>query len=117
MSTIAIKESYVDTLRLFGEVDELLDEAVEQYLIDRVVERIKRAKGEAQAFEKLYGMDYAAFAERVQLDADYYNQVNPLWEQDMLAWEYWDAEAREWTEKLGDMRCSSGHISAMCSSL
>jgi hypothetical protein len=103
MSTVAIKESYMNTLRLFGEVDELLDEAVEQYLIARVVERIKRAKGEAQAFEKLYGMDYAAFAERVQLDVDYYNQVNqsnPLWEQDMLAWEYWDAEAREWTEKL-----------------
>lgn len=120
MSTIAIKESYVNTLRLFGEVDELLDEAVEQYLIGRVVERIKRARGEAQAFEKLYGMDYATFAERVQLDENYYDQVNqsnPLWEQDMLAWEYWDAEAREWTEKLDDMRCSSGHISAMCSSL
>ena len=96
MFTIAIKESYMNTLRLFGKVDELLDEAVEQYLIDRIVKRIKRATEEAQAFEKLYGMDYAAFAERVQLDADYYNQVNqsnPLWEQDMLTWEYWDAEA------------------------
>ena len=106
MSTIAIKESYVNTLRLFGEVDELLDEAVEQYLIDRVVERIKRARAEVQAFEKLYGTDYATFAERVQLDADYYNQVNqsnPLWEQDMLTWEYWDAEAQEWTEKLDDI--------------
>jgi len=61
---------------LFGEVDELLDEAVEQYLIDRVIERIKRARDETRAFEKLYGTDYAAFAERVQLDADYYNQVN-----------------------------------------
>ena len=102
MFTITIKESYMNTLRLFGKVDELLDEAVEQYLIDRIVKRIKRATEETQAFEKLYGMDYAAFAERVQLDADYYNQVNqsnPLWEQDMLTWEYWDAEAREWTEK------------------
>ena len=106
MSTIAIKESYMDTLRLFGEVDELLDEAVEQYLIDRIVQRIKRARAQVQAFEKLYGTDYAPFAERVQLDEDYYNQVNrsnPLWEQDMLAWEYWDAEAREWTEKLDDI--------------
>jgi 3'-phosphoadenosine 5'-phosphosulfate sulfotransferase (PAPS reductase)/FAD synthetase len=91
MSTITIKESYIETLRLFGEVDELLDEAVEQYLIDRIVQRIKRARGEIQAFEKRYGMDYATFAERVQLDAGYYDQVNrsnPLWEQDMLAWEY-----------------------------
>jgi hypothetical protein len=106
MSTIAIKESYVNTLRLFGEVDELLDEAVEQYLIDRIVERIKRARAEVQAFEKLYGTDYATFAERVQLDEDYYNQVNKnnlLWEQDMLTWEYWDAETREWTEKLDDI--------------
>jgi len=110
MSTIAIKESYMNTLRLFGKVDELLDEAVEQYLIDRVVGRIKRARSEVQAFEKLYGTNYATFAERVQLDADYYNQVNqnnPLWEQDMLTWEYWDAEAREWTEKLDDILSKS----------
>jgi hypothetical protein len=110
MSTTAIRESYVDTLRLFGKVDELLDEAVEQYLIDRIVKRIKQARAEAQEFEKLYGMDYAAFAERVQLDADYYHQVNqsnPVWEQDMLTWEYWDAEAREWTEKLDDILTKS----------
>lgn len=110
MSTITIRESYIDTLRLFGEVNELLDEAVEQYLIDRIIERIKRAREEIQAFEKLYGMDYATFAERIQLDADYYNQVNqsnPLWEQDMLTWEYWDAEAREWAERLNSILSKS----------
>lgn len=110
MSTIAIKESYLNTLRLFGEVDKLLDEAIEQYLIDRIVERVKRARAEVQAFEKLYGTDYATFAERVQLDEDYYNQVNQnnvSWEQDMLTWEYWDAEAREWTEKLDDILSTS----------
>ena len=39
MGAVAIKESYIDTLRVFGEVGKLLNEAVEEYLIDRIIER------------------------------------------------------------------------------
>jgi len=86
MSTITVKESYMDTLRLFGEVDELLDEAVEQYLIDRIVQRIKRARAQVQAFEKLYGTDYATFAERAQLDEDYYNSIKVIHCGNRICW-------------------------------
>jgi hypothetical protein len=103
MGAVAIKESYIDTLRVFGEVDKLLNEAVEEYLIDRIIERIKQARQEVQTFEKTYGADYSTFTERIQLDEDYYGQVNqsnPLWEQDALEWKYWTEEIDDWTERL-----------------
>jgi hypothetical protein len=92
MSAVAVREGYTNTLRVFGEVDTLVNEAVERYLIQRVVERIKLAREKAREFEKRYGLDYQTFSRRVQLDEGFYDQVsagNPLWEQDWLAWEYW----------------------------
>jgi len=103
MSAVAVRERYIDALRVFGEVDTLVNEAVEQYLIHRIIERVKLAREKAHEFEKRYGEDYETFSRRVQLDEAFYDQVNagnPLWEQDWLAWEYWQEELRKWTEKL-----------------
>ena len=98
-----IERSYLETLRLFGEVDELVNEAVEQYLTHRIIERIKLAREKVRKYEGTYSTNYATFSQRVQLDEDYYNQVNqdnPLWEQDALEWMYWDEEVRDWTVRL-----------------
>ena len=103
MSAVAVRERYTETLRVFGEVDALVNEAVEQYLIHRIIERIRLAREKAQEFEKRYGADYETFSRQVQLDETFYDQVNgrnPLWEQDALEWKYWDEEARDWTGKL-----------------
>jgi len=110
MSTIMVRERYVDTLRVFGEIDRLVNEAVEQYLIRRIIERIKLAREKTKEFEKRYGQDYKTFSRRVQLDEEFYNQVNagnPLWEQDALEWKYWDEEVRDWTEKLNAILSTS----------
>lgn len=107
MATIALAERYLDTLQVFGEVDELVNQAVEQYLIDRIVRRIKKARSQIAEYERVYdGQDYANFSQRVQLDEDYYNQVrqaNPLWEQDALEWMYWAKELQTWTQRLSNI--------------
>jgi hypothetical protein len=107
MATVALAERYLDTLQAFGEVDILVNQAVEKYLIDRIVRRIKKARSQVANYERIYdNQTYATFSQKVQLDEDYYNQVrqdNPLWEQDMLVWEYWDQEAHEWTERLNNI--------------
>lgn len=102
-----IEKSYLDTLRLFGEVNELVNElvneAVEQYLTNRIIERIKLAREKVRKYDGTCGTNYATFSQRVQLDEGYHNQVdqdNPLWEQDTLEWMYWDEEVRDWTERL-----------------
>jgi len=111
MATVALAERYLSTLRVFGKIDELVNQAVERYLIDRIAERIRLARSKVVEYERAYdGQNYAVFSRRVQLDEDYYNQVrqaNPLWEQDMLVWEYWDQEAREWTNRLNDILTTS----------
>ena len=104
METIALAERYVNTLQVFGEVDELINQAVEQYLIDQLIERIKQARSKVTEYERTYeGQDYATFSRRVQLDAEYYEQVrrlNSLWEQDALEWMYWVEELQTWTQQL-----------------
>ena len=110
MPTVTLDEDYASTLRTFGDVDELIGEAVEQYLTNRIIERIKSAWEKTSQFEKMYGMDYAAFSERVQVDEKYYEVIansNPLWEQDALEWKYWDKETRHWTEKLNGILSKS----------
>jgi len=103
IAEVRIEKSYLETLRLFGEVDELVNEAVEQYLTNRIIERIKLAREKIRKYEGTYGTNYATFSQRVQLDEGYHNQVNhdnSLWEQDALEWMYWDEELRDWTERL-----------------
>ena len=108
MATIALAEHYLNTLQVFGKVDEQVNRAVEQYLIDRIIERIRLARSRITEYERTYdGQDYAVFSQRVQLDEKYHEQVyqaNPLWEQDTLEWMYWAEELETWTQRLNDIR-------------
>lgn len=103
MAAILVNENYVNTLKAFGDVDAQINAAVEEYVTRRVIERIKAARNHVAKYEELYHMPYAAFSERVVIDQDLYNRVakqNPLWEQDLLAWDYWEKESQEWNETL-----------------
>ncbi len=111
METVALAERYISTLQVFGEVNEPVNRAVEQYLVDRIIERIKLARSKVLEYQAAYDdQDYAAFSRRVQIDRDYCDQVrqaNPLWEQDTLEWMYWAEELQTWTQQLNDILSSS----------
>ena len=103
MPNVMVRETYLNTLQTFGDVTQQINVAVEEYVTRRVIDRIKIAREKIGEFESKYSMTYAAFSERMQADETFYQKVdcaNPLWEQDTLAWEYWQAEAQEWSEKL-----------------
>lgn len=103
MASVALSERYLNTLKFFGDVDQLVGEAVEDYLTRRIIERIKVARDKANEFERKYGMSYIAFSQQMDTDDSFHkkiNDANPLWEQDVLAWEYWHEETQEWSEKL-----------------
>jgi len=103
MAPVAVNENYLKTLQVFGDVDTLVGEAVEDYLTRRIIERIKAAREKFDGFERKYGMAYIAFSQKMDTDESFHNEINdsnPLWEQDALAWEYWHEEIEEWSEKL-----------------
>lgn len=106
MAAMVVREKYLDTLRVFGDVEQQLDTAVEEYVTRRIIERIKSARERVLEFETRYGMAYSIFAERVQLDEAFYDQIsqaNLLWEQEALEWMYWDKEIQHWSRKLNDI--------------
>jgi len=103
MSEITVNIEYLETLKIFGNVDKLIDEAVEAYLIAKVVERIKMIHQKVNKYEEQYNLKYPDFRENMQTNQDFYEKIdktNPLWEQDVLEWEYWVEELKDWTTKL-----------------
>ena len=103
MAAVAVNEDVLKMLQVFGDVNEQINTAVEEYAARRIIERIKTARAKLSEFEKTYGIGFAAFSERMGSDEAFYaevNRVNPLWEQDALTWEYWQEEAQEWSNSL-----------------
>ncbi|MFQ6058773.1 MAG: hypothetical protein ACE5MB_07855 [Anaerolineae bacterium] len=106
MSTVVIDDRYAEALKAFGEVDTQVNEAIEHYLIDRIRDRLEFVREREREYESKYGLDYETFSRRIQLEEEYYNEVNranPLWEQDWLSWMYWHEEVQDWTEKLNSV--------------
>lgn len=106
MTLIAVQEKYLDTLKAFGDVNAQINQVIEDYVTRRIIERVRIARENTREFEAKYAMPYATFAERVQLDEDFYNQVsqaNQLWEQDALVWRHWSEELQHWNSELNDI--------------
>ena len=103
MAAIVVEESYLNALKAFGDVDTQINAAVEEYVTRRVIERIKTAREHIAGYEQTYKMRYPTFSERVVKDGNFYQNTkseNPLWEQDLLAWDYWEKEFQEWNQTL-----------------
>lgn len=108
--SVVIDQEYLDTLRAFGDVDEQINSAVEEYVTRRIVECIKHAREHLAEFEHKYRMEFADFSTRVVLDEALYlntRKQNPLWEQDLQAWDYWDKESTEWKNRLNSILSKS----------
>lgn len=103
MAAIVVDENYVNTLKAFGDVNVQINAAVEEYVTRRVIERIKTAREHIAGYEQYYKLPFPLFSERVVKDENFYQNTkieNPLWEQDLLAWDYWEKEFQEWNQTL-----------------
>lgn len=105
-----IDKQVLDTLSVFGDVEQQINSAVEEYLMRRIIERIKLAREHLTGFERKYQMAFADFSTQIVLDESLYRAMReqyPTWEQDLLAWEYWNKEAIEWKNKLDSILSKS----------
>ena len=103
MSTISIEDKWIDTVQLFGEVEQVVQEALRTYLIEQCQQRLDRASARIAIYQKKYGCSYDKFRQLIQTDEKFLAKVEtqtPLWEEEAMEWEYWLEEQRTWRSRL-----------------
>ena len=109
MPTVTIRREYVELLKVFGGVEEVVDKALKKYLIDVATSRIEKSKAKIRKFERKYGLSLEDFKEKItdpQFLKDIENK-NPTWEEDYEEWEYWSRELEEWMKRLKNILIES----------
>ena len=85
MTTLAINAKYADILAPLGDVQQVVDEAVRRYAVEKLGERIAEVRRALRPFEERYGCPYEVFSARVTTDEDFaagLREGNPTWECD-----------------------------------
>jgi hypothetical protein len=100
---VVLDDKTQEILQAAGELNSVVEDAIKQYSIKVCLEKISRAKNKIWEYEERYKCDYATFAEKIQLDGEFYKEVekiNIMWEEDFMEWEFWFEELDEWRERL-----------------
>lgn len=103
MPTISIDNDWVETAQLFGEVEQVVKDALRTYSIEQCIQHIDQATTKIKAYSQQYGCDYDFFKRAVQTDEIFLAKIEaqyPLWEEDAMEWEYWLEERQAWTQRL-----------------
>ncbi len=104
MATVAIKDDWASILSDFGEIQTIVDQAVQKYTIDQIFDKITQLRQKDTIYQKKYGLDYPAFCKRTAEDGDFVAQleseIEKMWEGDLADWEFCHKGIKDWTKKL-----------------
>lgn len=103
MTTLTLDAKYIDVLQALGSLEETLEEAVRRYAIERIGERIGNLQHEILNFQTKYGLPYQQFYAQITNDDKFVQslrEMEPTWERDLNAWEYYTEELAEWLGHL-----------------
>lgn len=103
MPTISIDNDWVETAQLFGEVEQVVKDALRTYSIEQCIQHIEQATAKIKRYNHEYQCDYGFFKQAIQTDEAFLVKVeaqNPLWEEGAMEWEYWLEERQAWTQRL-----------------
>ena len=101
MITLVLEDRYTKYLSMFGDVQQIAEKAIYEYIRRGARERIARITLEQAEVEDRYGMDLDTVRQRVATDEEYLswlNQEYPLWEEDLGHWIYASEEIKEWRQ-------------------
>lgn len=101
MTTVALEDRYVKYLSMFGDTQQVAQEAIQEYVQRKAKERIAHIVLEQAELEARYGMSLEVLRQRVANDEAYLRQLNqkqPLWEEDLAHWVYVSEEIEEWRQ-------------------
>lgn len=104
MMTVAVRNKYVEALSTFGNLEEVVDLALQRYTIEQVTTKRAELIRQDADFQAKYGMDYESFSQRIATDEAFVDEieanVNRLWEMDLAEWEFCNKGIEDWTRKL-----------------
>ena len=109
MTTLTLDPKYVDILQAFGNLEDTVEEAIHRYVVERINERIEKARREILILEAKYGMPYQQFYERVTTDEAFVETLEDtqlMWELDWHTWEYYVEVLAEWLGRLEKLSTS-----------
>jgi len=105
---MTLKEPYIQVLEHLGDVQQRVDEALYQYTLREAQQQILALETQVQIWEKQYGCSYDLFSYRTATDAAYVRDLNAapttqMWEADLLTWEFYATELKEWRQRLATL--------------
>lgn len=111
MTMVAIREKYVETLSVLGDMQSAVDLALQRYTIEQITTRIAELRRRDAEYRDKYGMEYPVFAQRMGEEESFVNQierqVSKTWEIDMADWEYCYEGGKDWTRRLQSILLAS----------
>lgn len=106
---IAVKEEYLDVMKIFGDIQEQANFAFRHFIIDRICEKIDSCQKSIQGYEIKYQMKYNEFQEKVDRNEEFVKKLNkthPTWENDLIIWEVYHTESERWKNYLNNILTS-----------
>ncbi|MEZ4528982.1 MAG: hypothetical protein R2941_23980 [Desulfobacterales bacterium] len=101
MNEIIVKDVYSDVFRYLGDMQTAVDNALRNYAVGKINEKIAELGMKVGIWEKRYGCTYDVFSYRTATDEEYVRELNQnpstaMWEGDMIMWEYQSGELAKW---------------------
>lgn len=107
MTTVAIKDKYVETLTALGSLQDAVNIALQRYAIEQITVKINELRRRDSRYQNQYGLDYDTFVQRIAEDDEFVRQVesnvSKTWEIDLADWEFCYEGIKDWTRKLQDI--------------
>ena len=106
MLSVPVANEWVETARLFGDIENVVRDALWNYSVEQCQQRINKATTRVVSYNQKYRCDYEGFRRAIQTNESFLTRIeaqNPLWEEDAMEWEYWIEEQQAWLNQLGDI--------------
>ena len=103
MLTVTVQDKYATALSTLGNLQTGVDQAVQRYTIEQIVDKVAQLRHKAKGYELKYGMVYTTFTEQTARDELFVETIeatiSPLWEIDLADWEFCVKGIEDWTKE------------------
>ena len=101
MTTVTVDDRYAAALSSLGRLEDVTNVALRRYAVSEVAEKIAALQSKRNQYEKKYGVSFAEFirftAEDEQFVARVEQEIEKMWEADLLEWEFSEKGVEDWS--------------------